>query len=226
MPLHRRQHVNQRQFDLLVQFFKAVLRDLRAQRVRQLQRHVRVFGGVFRHALHRHHVNRRLVRALADHLFKRDGAVMQKFFRKMIHAVTVARRVQHVRRDHRVEGHALDLDAVMPQDEHVIFDVLPEFRQRLVFEQRLERAKRGVKRELRRRAEIAVRDRNIRAGVRLRRDRNPHQFGQHRMFARRLRIHREAAGLPQFRDKFGQLRFRLNRAVRFGERFRALFARV
>ena len=72
-----------------------------------------------------------------DKLFYLDGFVVQVDFSKIIHSV-MQFGLEHIVGYHCVKHLALYFDSVVRQDQHIVFDVLPDFQGFLIFEDRLE----------------------------------------------------------------------------------------
>lgn len=101
----------------------------------QPQRHVGVFGGVSGRFFDRHAVHRDLADPFADQLFDRYRRIVQQRAGEVIHAVP-GFGVQQVVDNHRVVKHTAHLGAGAAQHHDVEFDVLPDFSDSLVFENR------------------------------------------------------------------------------------------
>ena len=73
----------------------------------------------------------------SDKFFYLDGFVVQVDFGKVVHSV-MQFGLEHIVGYHRVEHLALYFDSVVRQDQHIVFDVLPDFQGFFIFEDGLE----------------------------------------------------------------------------------------
>ena len=92
----------------------------------QLQCDVGIFGGIVRGGSDIHLVEADLFRALARHVGEADGLHMEMAQREVVHVVRLV-AFQHVGLQQRVVVYAGQRDAVVGEDMHVEFEVLPEF---------------------------------------------------------------------------------------------------
>ena len=104
-----------------------------------LQRDVRVFGGIGPGLLERHLVEGDLLGALAGHVLEVDGLAAEELQRHVVHVVARADGVEHVGLEHGVEAHAPQRDAGAGEHAHVVLQVLADLGLLRVFQDRLQR---------------------------------------------------------------------------------------
>ena len=156
-----------RHFDVAIHMLQALLRgDLRRQVLMQLQRDVGIFGGIVRGGVDIHLVEADLFRALARHFGEADGLHVEMAQREVVHVVRLV-AFQHVGLQQRVVVYTRKPDAVIGEDMHVVFEVLPELVVLRAFQPVLEFGERVCAIELIRRTGIDVRQRQIGGLVRL-----------------------------------------------------------
>ena len=167
------------------------------------QRHIGVFGGVFRRLVHGHAVERGLRLASACHILEGDGRMPEMALRQFIHAEArkaAAALVAGVGHQHGVVVRG-DANAVAPHDDEVVFDVLADFQHAVVFEQRLEARERVLHRQLgdlARAGEVEaiagpMGERNVAGAVWLKRQRDAAKPRGHRIEVRGLGIESDEA---------------------------------
>ena len=78
-------------------------------------------------------VKRELVFAFARNVCKLNRAVLQVFFAQCVEIVATGGGIQHIRFEHGVVSNAAQFNAVIQQHAAVVFQVLPDFAQGLVF---------------------------------------------------------------------------------------------
>ena len=136
--LHLHEHAYQGDLDVAEKGLDPDLRQLRLEKRPQPQGDLRVLARVFRDLFQLHFGHRNLLRAGSDQRLGRNFPQVQVFERQRVDAERPGGRIDQVRRDHGVEIDALNVDAVPPQNQHVVLDVLPAFPDAGVFENGLE----------------------------------------------------------------------------------------
>ena len=135
--------------------------DLGPQPLVQSPDDIRVLGCVFRGTIDRHLAERELLRALARDVLEIDRLDAEIMRGRRVEIVASCGAVEHVRLEHRVVAHAGELDAVIAQHVRVVLQVVPDLGARRVLEQGLQCRQHAIPVELRRRAGIVVRERQI-----------------------------------------------------------------
>ena len=100
----------------------------------QAQRDVGVLGGVARRRFEVDHVEGQRLLAGPGDILEGDRLVAEPAFRQRVHAVPAGSGVDDIGEQHRVVE-AGDLDAVAPHHQPVIFQVLTDDEDRIVFQQ-------------------------------------------------------------------------------------------
>ena len=136
--LHLPQHMFYGQLHLFIQFALFGI-QLRQQHRIQAPSDVGIFSGVMRCIVQSHIGKRNLLRAFATQAFIRNGGDAQMALGQFVHAVAQM-AFQHIRQQHGIGHHALQLDGVIGKNVLVVFDVLADFAQFGVFQIRLEGA--------------------------------------------------------------------------------------
>ena len=137
-PLHIGQHHHQRPFQRLIDAALAAFRASRGlSSMRQPQGHIGIFGGIFGGLRDRHAVEGDLVLALAGHFAKGDGRVRQMQLAEFVHAMAVQPAFQHIGHQHGVIDR-IEPDAALQEHQRVIFQVLADLQDAIVFQQRLQ----------------------------------------------------------------------------------------
>ncbi len=124
-------------------------------------------------------VEGQLLFTLARNGFKAGGAHAQVTICQRIHVMTAGCGVEYIGLQHGIGADALQLDAVVTQHVHVVFDVLADLFQLGIFQQRLQLRQHRIPIQLCRRTHIVMRQRHIGGLARLNREGNPHQFCFH-----------------------------------------------
>ena len=198
VALDARQHRHQRHLDLgqhLEQRWR--LLQLAEQGLVQAQGDIGVLGSVGPRLLDGDLVEGQLLGALAGDVLEADGATAEVLQRQAVHVMAGGGGVEHVGFEHGVEGHAAHLDAVVHQHVHVVLAVLADLGLRRILQQRLERAKHGIKLELLRHTHIGMTQRHIGRLARLDGERHADQLGALSIDAGGFGIEGEALGVLQ-----------------------------
>jgi hypothetical protein len=196
--LHLEQHRHERLLDFLVdRQQRRLLRECRVQHAVQLERDVRVLGRVLRGLVHRHLVERNLLRALARDVLVLDRVDPEVELRAGIHVVPRRGRVQHVGLEHRVVAHAGERDAAAQQHVRVVLEVMADLRPLRVLEQRLQPRERPLPVELVRRAGVIVREGQVRGLAGFNAERDADDAGLHVVEARGFGVEGEEIGFPE-----------------------------
>ena len=103
----------------------------------QLQRDVGIFGGIVRGGINVHLIEADLFGALASHVGEADGLDVEMTQREIVHVVRLV-AFQHIGLQQRVVVYPCQCDAVIGEDMHVVFEVLPEFQMLRAFQPVLE----------------------------------------------------------------------------------------
>ena len=151
----------QRHFDIAVNRLQMRRRDQGRVHVQvQAQRDVRVFGGVGAGTFDIDLIETDLAGALAAHFLVFDRRLAQMPRRQRVHVVAFV-RLQHIALQQRVVRDAVQIDAVVHQHMPVVFQVLADLGLAGVFQQRLQPGEGCCERQLRRRAGIVMRQRQV-----------------------------------------------------------------
>ncbi len=207
------QHFHRRHLDVAVDVGEALVRfDVRQHRPVQAQRDVGILGRVLGGAAQFDLVEADLVDALAAHVDKRNRRVAQVAHGHRVHVVRLV-RLEYIRLQQRVVHDALQGDAMVGEDVHVVLEVLAELGLGRIFQPGAHLFQHVFALELVRRAGIAVRQRNVGALARFDRQRNAHHLRRHRIERRRFGIDRRQCGSVDQRQPCVQLRVGENRLV-------------
>ena len=144
--LHVGEHRQQRPLQRLIDGGHAFGGEARLQRQPQPQRHVGVFGCVFRGLVDRYAGERAIGFFLGrrrefDDLAERHRRMREMALRQRIHAVIALAAIERVGQQHRVVDRR-DADAVAPHDQDVVLQVLADLEDARIFEQRLQNLQR------------------------------------------------------------------------------------
>ena len=144
---HRGQDRHQRAFQCFIDGGYLRLVQLRLEGLPQAQRHVGVFGGVFHRLVHRDVVEGDHALARAEQRLDRDRHMAQILFGQRIHAMPVQAGMHGIAHEHGVidGGHR---NAVPRQDLGVVFHVLPDLQDRVVFQHRFQHRQDGIQGQL------------------------------------------------------------------------------
>ena len=198
--LHIRQHLDQRQLQLLVQFQGFVFKA-RLQRMRQTPGDIGILRRVFGGRLDLHLVETDLLGPLARHVGIGDVLMPQHLHCQSVEAVLPLGRIQHIRRQHGIERDALKRHPLVGQHDQIVLDVMPEFFEFPILQNRFQGFNHLLLVQLLRHAQVTVRHRDV-ARLALRpRKRNAHHLGAGRMLAGRFQIERELFRILQLFDK-------------------------
>ncbi len=188
-------------------------RQARLQRGPQPQRHVGVLGGVFGRLVDGDAVEGDARFSGARDVAEVNGLVAQPFLGEVVHAVAAFAGVEHVGNEHGVVV-ALDLDAALREHQPIVFQVLPDFQDALVLEQRLENFQRvffldligceACVEQAIAAAVLFVCKRHVKGFVGRQRERETAQGRLHRVEAGGLGVDRDHAQLMRSRDPFLQ----------------------
>ena len=102
----------------------------------QPQRNVSIFSGIARRLFEGHLVECDLAFAASADIFEGDALMPQMELREFIHPVIMAASVKIKTHHHRVVDGA-DADPATLKHVQIIFDIMPNFKHRWVFKQRL-----------------------------------------------------------------------------------------
>ena len=91
----------------------------------QLQRDVGIFGGIVRGGVEIHLVEAKLFRALPRYFAKADGLHIEMAQRQVVHIVWLV-ALEHIGLQQRVLINTCQRNAVIGENMHVVFEVLPE----------------------------------------------------------------------------------------------------
>ena len=137
LMLHRFEHRNERPLQRFINRDLAFLQQARLQQFPQAKRDIRIFRRIGRGPVKRHLRKRDQGFAGARHVLEADRLVAQMLHRHFIHAMAVLAGLDGVGNQHGVIDGA-DIGAVAPQHLQVIFQVLADFQNAGIFEQRLQ----------------------------------------------------------------------------------------
>ncbi len=135
VEFHLGQHLDQRRLEIIAEF--ANLRhvpQLFVQRVCQPQGDVRILRRIARDLLQLHPVHRELALALADQFRRRHFTEAEHLQCEAIDAVGDPARIDEKRRHHGVQRDPAQRDAGAAHHQQIVFDVVPDFRNRRVFQ--------------------------------------------------------------------------------------------
>jgi hypothetical protein len=142
LPLHLRQHLDERDLDLAEEAVQLQLFQLRLELAAQPERDVGVLAGVAAGGGERHLGEGDLALPLAGHVGIGGGAVVEVLQRQRVEPMLAPAGVQQVAGDHRVEGDAPHRNPAAAQHQQVVLQVLPHLLHRGVLQhgdQRLHR---------------------------------------------------------------------------------------
>ena len=160
--LHLEQHAEQRPLDVLVHGFEPRQPvDLGPEPLVQPEGDVGTLGRVLRRAFDRHLVERQLLRPPAGDVLEPCGLDPEVTRRDRIEVVPCGGAVEHVGFEHRVVAHAGKLDAVVAQDMRVELEMVSCLGARWILEHRPQGREYPRPVELRGRARIVVRERDV-----------------------------------------------------------------
>ncbi len=185
----------------------------------QSQRDVCIFTGIVGRLAHVHAVYRYLFGALADKLFYGYFAIVQKIECKLVEVVPQLRWIQQIGSHHRIEVDALECDTVSSEDDRLVFYVLTCLLNGFVFEQRFQTCQNTFDVELlyrccgeqaffspffllRLKSLFAMGDGYVTGRAGFCGDRDPNQFGPHRVFACGFEVYGEMAAILQLSSQF------------------------
>ena len=137
LTLHVRQHGNEPPLESLVNRDLAFGDETWLQQAMQAVGHIRIFGGIFRGLIDGYAVEGDLLLALAGDVRKRDRLVVQVDLGQLVHTVTVQHAVQHKGDGERIVERR-NADAALQEDEKIVFYVLADLEDGIVFEKRLQ----------------------------------------------------------------------------------------
>ena len=137
--LHVGQHHHQRPLQRLIDGALAGLLQFRLQHHVQAQGDIGIFRRIFRRFRHRHAIESQLVLvlALAGHFRECNRRVRQVQLRQLVHPVPMQPAFQHIGHQHGVI-YRVQPDAALQEDGGVVFQVLADLQDAVVFQQRLE----------------------------------------------------------------------------------------
>ena len=92
----------------------------------QTQCNVCVFGGIGHCLLNSDLIKGQLPCPFACHLSKTNGGLVEIFLRQTVHIMTRSNTVEDIGFEHSVEGDALQMDTMLGQYAHIIFNVLAD----------------------------------------------------------------------------------------------------
>ena len=208
-PLHALEHWQQRTFQRFVNGGHVLGDHARAKHLRQAQRDVGILDDIRCGLVVFDVIERDLRLAGADHVVVVDCRVAEVARRECVEAVAEAPGIERVGHQHGVLDPA-QRDPAHGEQLHLELQVLPDLEHAPVFQQRLQRGERVGLRDLSLRepaaeqpvavARLAVRERHVARLVRRERQRDAAQRRLHRVFADRLGIERDHAGVVGARD--------------------------
>ena len=123
MPFQGREHLHQGQVHLLVEPLELVIGEGRPQLVAELQREIRILGGVLHGVVEVGLVEALLGLALPHHLLEGDGFHVQQAHGEVVQVVADA-ALQQEAQDHAVVGQAEHRQAMTGQHLEVVLEVL------------------------------------------------------------------------------------------------------
>ena len=201
------EHGDQGQFDVAEHLGQAAfLFQFGPQGLVQTQGHVGVFGGVAAGFVQAHLVEGELLGAFAGDFFEADGLAAQVLERQGIHVVAGGHGIEYVGFQHGVVGHAAQGDThIFGQHAHVVLQVLADFLDRVVFQQRFEGIHDELLVELVRGAGVVVAEGDVGSLV-VHGHAEAHQFRVHVVEAGGFGVEGKLASAFQFVDPLVQLR--------------------
>ena len=170
------------------------LGELCPQRLVQLQRDVRILGGIRRGRVQVDLVEGQLLRTLAGDVLVMNRVTAEVELCRRVHVVARRDAVQHVGLEHRVEGHALEPDPVTRQHVRVVLEMVPDLAVVPALEERPQLVEHLVARQLVGRARVVVRERHVGRAARLDRHRYADEFGGHVVETGRLGVEGHEVG--------------------------------
>ena len=136
-PLHIGQHHHQRPFQRLIDGALAFARQPGLQQHVKAQGDIGILGGIARRLFYRHTVESDLVLALAGDIAEGDRRMRQMQVRQFVHAVAVQPAFQHIRYQHGIVD-GLQANATLQEHHRIVFQVLADLQDAVVFQQRLQ----------------------------------------------------------------------------------------
>ncbi len=141
VALHPGEHGRKRAFQCLVNGGALLGGQTRFEQKPQPQGYIGVLGRIFARLVDGDLVEGERGLARAGDILEGDTNVPQMAQREFVHAMTASSRVKRVRKKHGVVQRP-QLDAVLGEHEHVVFEVLPDLEDAFVFQHRLEHGER------------------------------------------------------------------------------------
>ena len=100
----------------------------------QLQRDIGIFRRVAARFFQRDLIECELVFTFTRNLFKGNGFVLQPAIGEAIHIMAARHAVKNVGFQHGIKGNTAQFNAVVSQDTAVIFEVLPNLQNLVIFQ--------------------------------------------------------------------------------------------
>ena len=181
VALDAAEHGDQWQFDIAEHLWQsAFVFQFRPQALVQAQGNVCIFSGVGAGFFQPYLIEGELLGALAGDFFKADGLVAQVLERQGVHVVAGGNGIEYVGFQHGVEGHAAQGDTrVFGEHAHVVLQVLADFLEVVVFENRFQCIEDKLLVELVWSARVVVAEGNVGGLARFHCHAHAHQFCLH-----------------------------------------------
>ena len=138
--LHLFEDRDQRDLDALEEVPGCRLCELRRQQISQAPGDIGILAGIAGHILDRHLTHRALAPARADEVGDGDFLDLQMLQGEGIQIVLAPGGIHHIGGHHGVEVHALQLNAMTAENQHVVLDILTTFEDRRVLQDWLQTA--------------------------------------------------------------------------------------
>ena len=194
IALYGEQNLRNRHLDLRVDKAQlVVVLHNRRHRFVQLQRDVRIFRRIFAGLFNRDLIEADLLRTFAGDLFKCNRLDAQMALAQVVHAM-VHVRFEYVGLQQGIMRHAAQHHAVISEYVHIVFQVLADFFDGFVFQNRLEFRQSFSKAQLVRRAEVIVPQRYVGGFARLDRKRDADDLRHHRVERGGFGVHANQLG--------------------------------
>ena len=216
-PLHRGQDRDERHLHFLEQLCLAAALEFLPQRGDQPERDVRVGGGIGRRMGRVHAVHGDLFRALADQRLDRRHLHPQPHETEILQSEAARGGIAQPFGDHRIKGRRGDRQARARKNREVVFDIVAGFRNPAVGQHCAKHVFYGAEVEVR---AIPMADRQVVSFALRDRERDPDQFGAHRIGGGGFGIQRQDRRAGDFFREIRQLLFIVDQlpAARFRAR--------
>jgi hypothetical protein len=188
-------------------------RQLRCQYVVQAQRDVGIFCGIVRGFLDFNLVEGQLLHPFASNFFKRCGFHTEIMRGHVVHVMARRSGITHVGRQHGVENDTAQHDAMIFQHVRIVLEMLADFADGRIFQQRLQCRQHVIARQLVGRPHVVVAERYIPSLAGLQSKREPDNICLHVIEAGGFGINAKHARLTKHVQQGSKIRFRGNGVV-------------